>query len=69
MTSGATVAFRSNKQSDVPRVGQRKRVKINGKMETLYVSDISVRFRHDPVDRPEWSGTYTLMSYYDMVWR
>lgn len=69
MTTYSTVDFVTNKTSDIPRAGQRKRVKLNGKLETLHVGDVNVKFRHDRDGKPEWSGSYTLMPYYDMVGR
>ena len=43
MTNKLEFEFLVNKQKDVPKVGTRKRVKVNGKPETMYVYSVDVQ--------------------------
>ena len=68
------VDFFTSKVRDVPRIGQRKRTRVNGRLETLYVSKVVVEFTRVEVygDLPEsrflgirhdYSGTATLVPF------
>ena len=70
MTETTTVEFSTKKLSDIPHVGQRKRVRVNGHPETLYVREVRSRVRgyYDDAGlyRRELEGQYTLVPFVDL---
>ena len=44
---GVTVEFETTKSSNIPVIGKRKRLKVNGHWETLYVNRIEVERKFD----------------------
>lgn len=45
MTNEVVVRFEVKRRSDVPQVGARKSVRVNGRMETLYIRHVNVAVR------------------------
>lgn len=73
MTNEATVKFDVTRSADVPRPGQRKTVRVNGRPEVLYVKDVDVE-AYRRVDWPTerslglgWRGTYTLVEFHTLA--
>ena len=64
MTNETVVSFETTTTADLPSVGQRKRVRLNGKVETLYVREVNVRCSNSYADPKLFRGTYTLVPHY-----
>lgn len=73
MSSVVTVEFDTENEKDIPKVGHRKTVRVNGKPESLYVAAVSVEMtRVEVYDegtgkymgiRIDYSGEAKLMPY------
>ena len=59
MTKKCTFEFDVEKASDIPRVGTRKTVRLNGRAEMMWIRDVKVRARKD-VGALYFAGTATL---------
>ena len=63
--SDVTVKFSTDRARDLPRVGQRKRVRVNGRPETLYVKRIVVEASTASGGvRPWYEGEYRLVEWW-----
>ena len=67
MTKETTVEFETENPRDIPFAGQRKRARVNGRVETLYVRSVSVRaWKTHEFDGKVakvvryWRGSYTM---------
>jgi len=54
------VSFSTTNPREIPRVGQRKRVRVNGRAETKYVRQIEVRAWKMDGEPTEYVGKYVL---------
>jgi len=70
MTNTTTVEFSTKKHLDIPRIGQRKTVRVNGHDESLYVQEVRTKVRgyfdDDGRYRREFEGSYTLVPFVDL---
>lgn len=66
MSQEIQVKFDTQRFSEVPRVGQRKRVQVNGRVETKYVKRIEVEARKFYAESLRYRGVYWLTDYSDL---
>jgi hypothetical protein len=67
MTNEVIVRATYDSKSSVPRIGQRKRMRVNGKVELLTLNKIEAERRHcyrdDSTETYEYDTTETWASY------
>jgi hypothetical protein len=60
MTETLEIEFRTDRLGDVPVVGKRKKVRVNGRPETLYVRSVNCTAKKWEPGVVEFVGTATL---------
>lgn len=70
MTQTTTVELTTAKHADIPKIGQRKRVRVNGRDETLYVNEVTATVRgywdDGGIYRRDFKVQYTLVPFGDL---
>ena len=62
--SDVTVKFSTGRVEHIPRIGQRKRVRVNGRPETLYVKRVEVEASNQAGEGNWYEGNYRLVEWW-----